>query len=231
LNTIKRINPWLKGIGGHSVVPYGDLLSTTERLEFISQLRDPVSRAVSQYRFWQARGIDSSGPDAFLAHPVSRNFQVKKLAGKEDLDLAKKNIHNHFLLIGTVEQFDAFLVLLADRLGLAIGQFTYVRRNVAENRSLEELPESFVEKLRERNELDQQLYDWASTELFDRYVDDYHGDFKAALEEFKHLQKAASISRPKVLLDAAYRNLYLKPVTGLIRVANGLPFSGSYSTE
>ena len=231
LDVILKINPFIHAIGGHSVAPYGDLMRRAKSLTFITQVRDPVSRAVSQYRFWNNRQIDDSGPESFLKHPVSQNFQVKKLAGQNNFQLAKNNILENFMLAGTVERFEEFLVLLAQKLGLPLNWFTYRKQNVDCGPSDTNIPNDFADRLRERNQLDQSLYDWIDGELYPRYISEYHGDFAADLAEFNILQAEGSESQLKIKIDAVYRNAYLKPVSGLIRVWNGLPYHGSYAYE
>jgi hypothetical protein len=167
--------------------------------------------------------------EAFLKHPASKNFQVKKLAGCENLDLAKENISKYFLLAGTVNQFDAFLVLLAKKLEMPLELFTYDKQNVDANPQQLTMPELFFDGLRERNQLDQELYDWIDTKLFPEYVAEYPDDFSSDLAEFRLLQQVASRPRVKPAIDFVYRNAYLKPVSGIIRVFNGLPYQGSYS--
>ncbi|HZD52499.1 MAG TPA: sulfotransferase family 2 domain-containing protein [Woeseiaceae bacterium] len=231
LETVRAINPFLRAIGGHSLVPHGDLQSAVSELAFITQIRDPVRRAVSQYRYWVNQRIDVSGPDSFLQHPLSRNFQVKKLAGCEDLDRAKQLLRRHFLLAGTVERFNEFLVLLAGKLRLPLELFTYRRRNVNPVPNTLPVSDEFVEGLRRRNQLDQELYDWVSGELFDGYVAQHPGDFGADLSRFNELQGESREPRIKPIIDFAYRSAWLTPVSGWIRVSNGLPYRGSYSIE
>jgi hypothetical protein len=231
LNTAQLLNPFLLGIGGHSIVPHGDLLAASQRLAFITQIREPVARAASQYGFWVNRMNLEGSWQAFLEHPVSQNFQVKKIAGCEDLDLAKENIEKHFLLAGTVDQFDEFLVLLARQIGMPLHLFTYRIRNVGTKPKQATLPALFYDRLRERNRLDQQLYEWVRTDLYSKYIAEYPGDFSADLHDFRNLQRDAVQPKTGILLDSIYRNGYLKPVSGLIRLCNGLPYNGSYSTE
>lgn len=231
LKTMRAINPFLAAIGGHSVVPHGDLMKAANELTFITQLRDPVRRAVSMYRYWVNQRIDVSGPAAFLEHPLSSNFQVKKLAGREDLELARDNLRRHFLLAGTVEQFDAFLVLLARKLDMPLERLTYRPRNVNPAPDRLQVTDEFVDALRRRNQLDQQLYDYVANDLHSEYVAQYPGDFSADLDRFRRLQSAAADVRVKPLVDFVYRSAWLGPVSGSIRVANGLPYKGSYSYE
>lgn len=229
LKTLRAINPFLQAIGGHSVVPHGSLVTRAAELAFITQLRDPLARAVSHFRYWVTQEIDTSGPESFLQHPLSSNFQVKKLAGCEDLELAKQNLRKYFLLAGTVERFDDFLVLLAGHLDIPPECFTYSRRNVNPAPDRLHVSDDFVERLRSRNELDQQLYDWVSRELVPEHIARYRGDFAADLARFKKVQAGVQEGCVKPLLDFAYRRAWLNPLSGLIRVTNGLPYRGSYS--
>jgi hypothetical protein len=231
LQTIKKVNPFLRAIGGHSVVPHGDLLSAPESLSFITQVREPVSRAASQYKFWVTRMKLRMTWEAFLKHPSSQNFQVKKIAGCEDLDLAKENISKHFLLVGAANQFDEFLVLLAKKLGMPLALFTYRKQNVDTGSRHVEMPDGFFDALRERNRLDEKLYEWIVTTLLASYVAEYSGNFSDDLKEFRARQQAAPNPRIKTVMDSIYRNAYLKPLSALIRVSNGLPYHGSYSIE
>lgn len=229
LRTVLRINPFLLGIGGHSVVPHGDLMREAGRLAFITQLREPIARATSQFRYWVNTKIDESGPDAYLAHPASENLQVRKIAGCQDVELAKQKIRQHFLLAGTVERFDEFLVLLAKKLDMPLRLFTYRRKNVGRIPPAHPLPPDFAERLRQRNQLDQQLYEWAATDLYSEYVNAYPGDFQADLQYFRALQSHAQEPILKPYTDWVYRKGFLQPISGLIRLTNGLPYHGSYS--
>lgn len=232
LKTIKRYNPLLRCIGGHSVVPHSDLVQSPERIRFITQLREPVARAVSQFRYWVNELGHDTNWEEFLKHPGSRNFQVRKIAGCEDVGLAKDYIAQHFLLVGTVDDFDSFMVLLARRLEVPLAMMTYGRQNVARpERKVLETPDVFYEGLRERNQLDQQLYDWVRTELVPQYIEEYGPRFSSDVAELRRLQQTAERRKLRGAVDFIYRNAYLKPVSGVTRVVNGLPYQGSYSTR
>ena len=228
LKTMKAINPFLRAFGGHSVVPSEALLDGASDLAFITQLRDPVARAVSQYRDWIKRGVEIAGPEAFLERQAARNFQVKKLAGSEDLEMAKRKLRSHFVLAGTVEQFDEFLVLLARELSISLRKVTYARRNVNAGAKRLQMPDSFIERLKELNQLDQELYDWVSTELFQEYVTRYGDGFSSDLEQFRLLQSRKPESQAWPLADFIYRKAWIDAASGSVRVVNGLPYRGSY---
>jgi len=225
------MNPFLTCISGHSVVPHSELLRLGSRIQFITQVREPVARAVSQYKFWVGRMKIDVEPEAFLDHHTAANFQVKKIAGCEDLELAKKAIAEKYLLAGTVEQFDEFLVLLAGRLQMPAELFDYRKKNEARPNASFEVPAGFREELSRRNALDAELYHWIKTELYDRYVSLYGDEFQNNLYNFKMLHGQTTTQGLASGIDFVYRNAYWKPLSGMIRTFRGLPYSGSYGSS
>ena len=230
LQLVRRLNPWIRCVSGHAVVPHAGLQDAPD-LKFISLLRDPVSRASSQYRFWVQRMGSSMTPEEFLEHPASSNLQVRKIAGFDDVDAARVIVEKHFLLIGIVEQFDEFMVLLAWVLGLRPERFAYAPKNVAASRGPLPLPDGFEAALYERNRSDIELYDWVSSELLPRKRAEAEIDLEAATDRFRHDCGAAGKGGLREWLDLAYRNVYMKPATGLIRYAHGLSYAGSYAVR
>ncbi len=230
LKTATRLNPFLRGIGGHSIVPHGDLVDSPVKLAYITQVREPVARTASHFRFQVNRLKAKITWQWYLDHPEANNFQVHKLAGCADLDLAKENILKHFILAGCTEEFDSFLVLLAQKLQLPLETFVYRKKNVGRKQHDLDLPQQFYDQLKEQNQLDQQLYTWVKTKMVPTYISKYKGDYASDLEMFKNLQNSYSQPRLTQLVDSIYRNAYIKPVSGIIRVSNGLPYFGSYST-
>lgn len=221
----------MRCISGHSVVPHGELQALGAEIQFVTQVREPVARAISQYKFWLGRMNKNVAPEEFLDHPTASNFQTKKVAGTEDLELAKTIITERYLAAGTVERFDEFLVLLARKLSLPLDLFTYQKRNEARPGNSIEIPAGFADELARRNELDLELYRWIDSELLNSYIAGYDGDFRSDLQEFVELQRKASPPSSPYLVDYIYRNAYWKPVSGVIRTLHGLPYSGSYGSS
>ena len=120
-------------------------------------------------------------------------------------------------------------MLLAKKLSMPLRICTYTKRNLGSDAPRFELPDDFSSRVREKNQLDQQLYDWMKSDLLSEYIAEYSGDFSSDLQQFQDLQR--HVSRPifRPLIDSIYRNAYIKPVTGMIRLGNGLPYGGSYA--
>jgi len=226
-----RLNPFLQCISGHSLVAHNGLSGSNLTIDFITQLREPVARTISQFRFWNVRMGKNIDPDQFLQHHTASNFQVKKIAGCEDLALAKEIITKQFLLAGTVEQFDEFLVFLARQLAMPLEAFVYHKKNQAEPTPVIPLPSGFDAQLEVQNRADTALYNWVKNDLFQTYISQYPGDFEQGVNEFQTMLETRRDSSLRPAGDFLYRNLYLKPLTGLFRLTHGLPYRGSYGSD
>ena len=225
---LKKLRPGLVCIGGHAVVPHSDLMDAKARIRFITLLREPVSRVVSHYRFWVERMGSKFGPEEFLQHPVASNFQVRKIAGTNNVAKAIDVIRQHFVMVGTIEEFDEFLLLLAGQLSAPSSEMLYQSRNIADDKRATDLPVEFHERVAELNKLDRELYSWVRSELVPGYIRQYGSAFSEDLINFKQLQEKQNAHPVNSLAVDIVRNVYVKPLTGLIRVWNGIPYSGSY---
>ena len=231
LATLLRCNPFGKAIGGHSVIPHAPLTARGREITFVTLFRDPVKRVVSHYRFWRQRMGQTHSPQEFLQHHVSSNFQVRKIAGADSLDKAKEIINERFLLAGTVERFDEFLVMFAERAGVAPGSLGYSRRNAADPSAPLELPADFEASIERQNDLDIALYRWVQDELYARNLAEYGSGFDEDLAGFRQSVARNGPSGSRMFLSNLYRGLWLKPLSGMIRVRNGLTYSGVYAAE
>jgi hypothetical protein len=161
---------------GH--MPFGLHEALAEPSRYITFLRDPVRRALSQYRMVVRKKqlpsdhrIDPSRPDWNLgARPsLARsldNGQTRVLAGaaldlpfggctEEHLRLAMRNLDTHFEFVGLTEQFDLSLMIMLHVCGWK-WRF-YVPDNVTPQDAVI-IPPEIVEQIRLLNRFDLQLY-------------------------------------------------------------------------
>lgn len=142
---------------------------------YVTALRNPVERVVSLYHY--ARLQDSLSLDEFVAEPPFPevdNDQTRRLAGADPeigactpamLATAKENLRR-CAVAGTIERLDDTLVLLRRRFGWH-SPFVSEPRNVNPDRPpLSALAPATVAAIRARNELDWELWRYAS-ELMD----------------------------------------------------------------
>ena len=168
----------VKVIAGHMFFGWHQSLPDPAKSTYITLLRDPVERVISDYYYIIRRpehylhdtlkylNIDF---ESFVSNRLSveiDNFQTRLLAGQindrysgpPDLDRAIRNVNAFFSLVGLTERFDESLVLLKNELNWKSYPF-YIKRNVTEKRpKAEDVPGYIVEMIKKRNELDCMLY-------------------------------------------------------------------------
>ena len=173
----ERARPRL--ILGHTVFGLHELVPRPST--YITLLRRPVSLVLSQYGFVRRtpghrhhQAAQGMGLEEYLASGLAQemnNSQTRALAGAvevpygenppELLELAKRNVEEHFRVVGLTERFDESLVLF----GLAFGwsRLSYVRANVASKRVVPS--PAWLAEIERLNALDLELYDWAERRL------------------------------------------------------------------
>lgn len=106
------------------------------------------------------------------------------------LEEAKRNLEEHFAVVGLTERFDETLVLLHRTFGWS--RLHYVRVNVAPRRAADApVPQGALELMREQNWLDRQLYEWAARRFGDLVNHD-----ALMLRDLRRLKLANRLYRP-----------------------------------
>jgi hypothetical protein len=174
---------------------------------YITILRDPVHRIVSHYH-WVRRGTKHRLHDLVVSRDMSLleyategispeldNGQTRMIAGdtttpvgeagREMLERAKRNIKTHFSAVGFTERFDESVVMMKRVLGWSRIP-PYVRRHdSSQSRPRPPTPESVKDAIREHNQLDIQLYEFAQAR-FDAAIESDPG-FAADLAAYQRL--------------------------------------------
>lgn len=176
---------------------------------YFSIVREPVGRVVSAYYHMrrershplheQASAMDI---EEFLASGVyvdGDNGQVRRLSGVGDaagfgecgedtLELALRNMREHFLFVGLTERFDESLLILREKLGWSLP--FYLRQNSGRNRPPDSaLTPRMRRAVGRRNELDAALYQHVET-LVAREVASRGPDFHRAIQRFRFLNSS-----------------------------------------
>jgi hypothetical protein len=175
-----KILPYIKCIQGHQPFGYHDIHDRTPT--YITMLRDPVQRVISEYYYIKvARPHDpyifdkiweenlsledyvNSTDEKFLLR--TQNMQTRFASGslsldKIDLEKAKENLMNHFSVVGITEMFDQSILAMKKIFGWK--NISYEKRVVNNARPREiQYPQELIDRIKEKNKLDQALYDWA----------------------------------------------------------------------
>lgn len=223
-------------ISGH--VPYGiHRYFERRKPRYVSFVRDPVNRTLSEYFFLMKRpqllpliGLTPDAkltPEAFLEQQVAmgmQDFQTRVLTGYDNLvesvlppyrpmaitnvDELLCGIERSFDLIGTVERFDESLLLMRDRFGWR--NTCYVSKHVGRpNSRRQELKQALGEQIRRLNPLDCRLHAHFSA-LIESKIQEQGEAFERKLRRFR-------------LLNRSYSNAWqIYRGTGLRRLHNSL---------
>ncbi|MGF1497190.1 MAG: sulfotransferase family 2 domain-containing protein [Elainellaceae cyanobacterium] len=195
----------IKLLYGH--MPFGAHQMLPQPCRYFTMMRDPVERVISHYSFILQSPTHARYPVAKAAksikeyvscglHPQTDNGQTRSLSGvsgrvgfgectREHLELAKHNLREHFLLVGTSEKFDETVLILSKLMGWATPY--YPRLNVSQNRPHQEsLSRDELVTIRRFNALDLELYHYAN-ELLDEQVKAQGSTFADEVKEFQRI--------------------------------------------
>jgi hypothetical protein len=165
-------------------IPFGMHKYMRRSVRYISFVREPVARCISfwyemhrypehsslwkmcqRYNF-NLSEILKAGSAYELA-----NDQVRMLSGSpnpkpgsQEIELAKKNIRDHFLFVGILEDFATGVSWLSNYLGWANADVTIENRGDYTNASL--LPDNARDQFMNANSLDLELYQWIKEEYY-----------------------------------------------------------------
>ncbi|HSH02621.1 MAG TPA: hypothetical protein VLL52_08905 [Anaerolineae bacterium] len=189
--------------GLHQVWPQGG--------RYVTLLRDPVERVISDYYFVRrfeghylhkrvvAEGVDLEHYVCSGMNRETDNLQVRLLVRgglgiawdgltEEHLAEAKANIEDWFVVAGVVERFDEALWLMRRRLGW--GMPWYIRRNVTGGRpQQDEIEAGVLARIEARNKWDRLLYEWVR-ERFAAMVVAEGAGFERSFRWFQRLNGA-----------------------------------------
>jgi hypothetical protein len=167
-------------------VTFGLAVQFLPSARYLTILRDPVERTLSQVWYFKAghgAGLlpprqtrpapDISLEDALDGGYVLDNLQTRMLCGSvspfdalppDALDRAKHSLSERFAYVGTAERFDEFLALLNLELGWPTLPYQRKRVNTL-SRGREGLSADQLRRLEQANTLDRELFDHAEALL------------------------------------------------------------------
>lgn len=205
----RKFFPWMRGIAGENL--FDPLRFSVPDPFYITFLREPVARVFSHY---QDRVLRSRAPQTFeqmlATDEILENTQVKRLAGKADLDRAKMVLEK-FNFVGLTERFELSLHILKKICPTKLN-YNYMRKVTARDNSIKKSLESdarIVDMTREKNCLDLKLYEFAVTEIFPTFC---------AQTGFSPTDKVASFDkytselRPHFLAHRLYNQTFFRNV-------------------
>ena len=208
--------------------PFGVHEHFPQPCRYVTVLRDPVDRVISAYFFIlrvpQLRNQvfgDKATPESTSLSDFIRNrrnqwnLQTLMVSGiavdsvtdpvnlpSDVMVVAKRNIQEHFALVGLSERFDESLALLRRMFGWR--NTLYAKQNVTRKRPRkEDIPKETLRLIERYNELDIDLYDYARGE-FERLIREQGSPFHREVQRFRVLNKVyQEVNRPSLMLRSS----------------------------
>ena len=226
---IGKIHPVLKCVMGHSVKPFSDLKQYYPNTKYITVLRDPVRRCLSEYQH-RVRKYGTHSFESFLDTNRSNNMQCAFIAGSHDVEAAKRILSEEYFAVGILEQYDEFLALLSKELFPGIPVNTYGIQNVSkedQKQDRQEILDAHQDTILEQNSLDVELYAYVKNEILPRQREKFGVTSSEVTKELATGRRAANKAFTyRHYIDYVVRKLYYKPTIRLLRILNGLPAGG-----
>jgi Galactose-3-O-sulfotransferase len=203
---------------GH--MPFGLHERLPQPATYITFFREPVERVISEYYFAknyslhpQHRRMQMLSLEQYALMTPHHNLQTKLISGRGDypdflaggcdestLELAKKNLAEHFSFVGLAERFDEGLAVLKLMFGWNITQ--YAKFNVTATRpEKSKVPEEVQRGIARRNRFDVALYEHAVS-LFDKTLAQFGERARAELSAI-HAAKSLNAFRSAYYLTAS----------------------------
>lgn len=204
-----KIFPWVESLSGHPLRPYINYGALSRKLVWYTFLREPKERFLSQYQHEVEKGGKKESLEEWMERYNRRNFQVRWIAGKEDVELAK-NYLEKFVLVGRQDQFMLsikMLKMLLYSLDMPMYLLNLIRpvntfRDPNLRLNIEREASKLEKEIFEYNRLDFELWNW--------FVKNYWPEQVEKLQNFVSHQ--ATIKRDVSLLQFK-TNLVLSFIT------------------
>jgi hypothetical protein len=203
------------GIGGHTTRSYNGYEEVRPDIRYLTFLRDPVKRYISHFQYQNNALGKNWTLDEFLAEERLNNFITKRIAGSLDVDRAKEILERDYLLVGLTERFDESLLMLKKKLDMPGFVINYEKKNVARNTSTRDRlidDEEAMDRIRKKNTLDLELYDYASKTIFERELENYGDSMDDDLTAFRESNRNYRFSRFRQKWHILYRYGYYKRI-------------------
>ncbi|WP_157966282.1 hypothetical protein [Oceanibium sediminis] len=215
------VYPKLRSLAGHSIRPFRTFGDFDDRLAYYTIIRNGTDRYISEYFHDSLRRGFDAGFDAWARYEERWNYQTRSLAGKEDLDEAKRILTDRFAVVGELGDYQGFVravrtlfrrrrftanVEHLNRAGLPKGA---LRGNPA--LQVETLSEEQRDLAAERNALDNELHRYVRDELIPARKKELASAEQASAP---HNHGSSMSRRIRMSASLMMRNCIYKPACG-----------------
>ena len=224
LRHVLRLRPSVRSLAGHSLRVHCGFEEVVPEIAYVTLLRDPVNRYLSEYRQFVDIVHCPADFQAWLDRKDRHNFQTRAIAGVDDPDAAIEVLNTKFQLVGTAEKYDTFFRQLARLIRCEVADLSYkVVNRSTDRRRCTPLPDlsKYRDQILYSNRHDLRVYQHVDEVLIPRMETSNYQGFE--LQPFQSLAPRSQIMG--VVRQAGnriFRNLIYKPSLGLWPVPHAL---------
>ena len=219
MRKVHRAYPRLESIAGHRVNCFNRLEDVLGEIQYLTFLRHPHSRFVSQ--FWnnnRHRAHECTPRDFidFCHDPHQRNVQTRWLCGGEDPVAAIQALDRNIGFVGLTETYDESLVMFKKWLGRDGLRSEYVKRNLGPVQSdlTIETDARLQEELARANAADEVVYRYATEVVYPRLQAAYGPGLADDVAAFRQRNRDTK-EEAEPIWSRMKRNLIYKPLLHL----------------
>jgi hypothetical protein len=151
-------------------------------------MREPLKTCASRFQYnVQYRGHKDITFEEWIQKDWTRNNQTRMICGVADVHQAIRNIQEKGIFIGLTEQFDESMVMLKALMAHQL-DISYKRVNVAKSNDLAKsllADERTRQMLIEANQVDLELYNYVTQELYPSYRRQYGSRLETDVAEYQ----------------------------------------------
>ena len=191
---------------GHFPFDYHKHFNESNNIQYLSLIREPVSRLISNYYHilsrpnnphHQALTEQTNNIKEFVEQDINKkteNCYVRFFSNnidtphnsctKQMLEKAKKNIEQYFPIVGITEMYDESLIMMKNHYQWE--QPYYAKKNKARIKYniKTDIDEDSINTIKQYNQLDIELYNWVKTRL-NQQINNAKFDFEKELVKFR----------------------------------------------
>jgi len=215
LKFAEKVFPGPKAISGHNLVNPLKYIGI-EGMQLLTVMRNPIQRCASHYQDEVLRANYQGSFSEWISDHTKQNLSVRLITGGFNLELAKQLLKEEYVFVGITEQFNESIKLLQLQLGLKLN-VNYRRLITAKSNKVKKQvlnnPDD-LNLLKEFNQLDLELYEFAMNEVFMPAIEKYQDQMEQVPAP---VEKKDRVGERRLKQSVRFNKIIYRPAVKLFR--------------